>query len=138
MSCINTKRVLLYYTLLLLACFKYKHFSFIRQLCPDVPHKWFSSDNHCCGLTLSRMNLFRYGMYPWVETGPSSSSLKCSSRATGSCGIFITVHRLWDSTWNDGKKLRFGLRVYRSCSFIWSIVYKIKPEMSITVSLSTM
>lgn len=43
-------------------------------------------------------------MYPWLETGPSSSSLKWSSSATGSCGIFITVHRLCDSTcqWNHG------------------------------------
>lgn len=54
-------------------------------------------------LTLSRMNLLRYGMYPWLETGPSSSSLKCSSRATGSCGILKTVHRLWDRTWNKSK-----------------------------------
>ena len=51
-------------------------------------------------LTLSNMNLLRYGMYPWLDTGPSSSSLKCSSRATGSWGIFITVQRLWDSTCN--------------------------------------
>lgn len=57
-----------------------------------------------CFHTLSRMNVFRYGMYPWLETGPSSSSLKCSSSATGSCGILITVHKLWDSTWNDGGK----------------------------------
>lgn len=60
-----------------------------------------------CFSTLSRMNLFRYGIYPWLETGPSSSSLKCSSSATGSCGIFITVHKLWDSTWKNVKRLQF-------------------------------
>lgn len=62
------------------------------------------------GLTLSRMYLLRYGMYPWLDTGPSSSSLKCSSRATGSWGIQSTVYKLWESTWESEVRKKEALR----------------------------
>lgn len=51
-------------------------------------------------------------MYPWLETGPSSSSLKCSSRATGSCGILITVHKLCDNTYKNTQETTWNTSLY--------------------------